>query len=131
MFEDRFKEFVADGGTHTEQTLRKIGAMAPTTALHGLIYGTIGAGAGSQLGALGVLGAAALPIVAGGAKTLAKSKQGARNQAFQKEMQGNARPANVGTAANGGMLTGPLANEYNNEQNRLNEIRRKQRSAAR
>ena len=127
----RFREFVADNGTYSEQMLRKLGTMAPTTALHGLLYVGIGGGAGAAGSTTASVLSAVIPATAHAAKGLAKGKQGSRNAEFITEMQGNARPANVGTAANGGMLTGTAASNYQQEQDRLNEIRRRQRSAAR
>ena len=104
----RFKEFIADNGTHTQQFLTQLGKLAPTNQLSmlssGAVIGTAGAYGGPTAAAVSMAGSAA----ALGAKKYAQGAANRRSAAFTSEMQGNARAA-APTQARGGMLTGQLA----------------------
>ena len=107
---DRFKEFIADSGTHSQQFLASLGKMAPTNALTAVL----GGGAAVTAGAVGGAGAVATTIGMGvGAQAAKKYAQGASNRrtgAFTSEMQGNARTATAPTRSNG-LFSGQFAGE--------------------
>mgnify|MGYP003631871116 FL=1 len=107
---DRFKEFIADSGTHSQQFLASLGKMAPTNTLTAVLGGSTTIAAA----ALGGPAAAAGTIGFGGATQAAKKyAQGASNRrtgAFTSEMQGNARTATAPTRSNG-LFSGQFAGE--------------------
>ena len=101
----RFKEFIADSGTHSQKFLTQLGKLAPTNALNQLL--TVGT-AGAVGGAAGAIGVGATAAVTSAAKKYAQGAADRRSAAFASEMRGNGRAA-APTTAQGGMLTGQFA----------------------
>ena len=125
----RFKEFIADNGTHTQQFLTTIGKMAPSNALNQILTVATASAVGGTAGALGVGGTAA---VTSAAKKYAQGAANRRAEAFTSEMRGNA-PAPLRSVGNGGMFSGQIASEVSGiqEQDKRNMSMLKQRRAAR
>lgn len=103
----RFKEYLADTGTHTQQFLKKLGTLSPTGRL-GMILHTAGAGGGVATGGATLIPQAVLGTAAFGAKRYAQSAQDARARAFQSEMKGNPRAPNR-TGVNGAVSSAPTS----------------------
>tara|TARA_R110002096_G_scaffold25544_1_gene79622 strand:+ start:1826 stop:3448 length:1623 start_codon:yes stop_codon:yes gene_type:complete len=102
---DRFKEFIADSGTHSQKFLASLGKMAPTNALNQIFAVATASAIGGTTGALGVTGSAAATTLA---KKYAQGASNRRTGAFTSEMQGNARTATAPTRSNG-LFSGQFA----------------------
>ena len=108
----RFKEFIADNGTHSQQFLATLGKMAPSNALNQILTVGTASAIGGTAGALGVGGTAAVTTAA---KKYAQGAADRRAEAFTSEMRGNA-PATPRSVGNGGMLSGQIASEVSGIQ---------------
>jgi hypothetical protein len=124
----RFKEFIADSGTQTQEVLSKIGKMSMTGRVSYMLHIGLAAGGGAATGGISLVPQAALAAGIGVAKKYAQSKQQGRTNAFQSEMKGNPRaPSNAGVS--GAQTSGAfsLANEVTNEDERQRQLRRSAR----
>jgi len=119
----RFKEFIADDGTAAQKVIKAFGNLSPTALLGKILQGGGGATAIST-GGVSLAATAALGAAGYGAKKYAEGAANRRTAAFAKEMQGNARAAKP-TTGNGGMLTGPVAGAYNDDNQRYLEAQRR------
>ena len=119
----RFKEFIADDGTAAQKALKAFGNLSPTALLGKILQGGGGATAIST-GGVSLAATAALGAAGHGAKKYAEGAANRRTAAFAKEMQGNARAAKP-TTGNGGMLTGPVAGAYSDDNQRYLEAQRR------
>ena len=104
----RFKEFIADGGTHSQKFLTQLGKLAPTNALNMLLSGSTVAASAAVGGVPAAIATIAGSAAAIGAKKYAQGAANRRTAAFASEMRGNGRVA-APTQARGGMFTGQVA----------------------